>query len=378
MLGNVQKDVLEYDVACQTFRDILRTHPNEFSVTLSLAQTLLTWAYWCYRTGEFSKCIDLAIEGVTVALKLINDKEELREAWKLMGDGAYLGSLVHVDGISTLYHLINEKLSSDEFENLKGEEEDPEKTKIMLLRCNISAMEKMVALTEGDRLANSAAHFNLGLSKFRLVTVESPEPDLNSIRPILECFKKAIQSEPRNFQYWNVLGVVTARHFPSVAEKAFSRSLQINDRVPIPSGVNLIVQNAGAWTNLGIMYLMHDDDELAAQAFSRSQAIDPENSVAWLAQAILAVRRNDPLEASQLYQHAFEIGERSFVLAVLSDTNIGDCQLSIRGDCVRSMQITGSASSLTPVHGALWASDLSTAVPQRSLRAASVEFIIRA
>jgi superkiller protein 3 len=61
------------------------------------------------------------------------------------------------------------------------------------------------------------------------------------------------------------------------------------------------------------MYLIHEDDELAEQAFSRSRANDPENAVAWLAQAILAVRSNDTIEAHELYQHAFEIGERSFV-----------------------------------------------------------------
>ena len=61
------------------------------------------------------------------------------------------------------------------------------------------------------------------------------------------------------------------------------------------------------------MYLMHEDDELATQAFSRSQANDPENAVSWLGQAILAIRSNDPSEAHELYQHAFEIGERGFV-----------------------------------------------------------------
>src|SRR5438552_906562 len=61
------------------------------------------------------------------------------------------------------------------------------------------------------------------------------------------------------------------------------------------------------------MYLIHEDDELAALAFSRSQANDPENAVAWLGQAILAVRSKDPIEAHELYQHAFEIGERAFV-----------------------------------------------------------------
>ena len=69
------------------------------------------------------------------------------------------------------------------------------------------------------------------------------------------------------------------------------------------------------------MYLIHEDDELAAQAFSRSQANDPENAVAWIGQAILAVRAKDPIEAHELYQQAFEIGERSFV-SFVSDCNL--------------------------------------------------------
>jgi len=61
------------------------------------------------------------------------------------------------------------------------------------------------------------------------------------------------------------------------------------------------------------MYLIHNDNELAALAFSRSHATDPENAVAWLGQAVLARRSNDSTEARDVYQHAFEIGDRSFV-----------------------------------------------------------------
>ena len=71
-----------------------------------------------------------------------------------------------------------------------------------------------------------------------------------------------------------------------------------------------------AWANLGLMYLMNGDDELAGQALSRSQATDPENAVAWLGQAILAVRNNDPREAHELFLHSFEIGESSFVFTL--------------------------------------------------------------
>lgn len=240
--GNVQKDVLDYEQACETFRSILLDHPNEFSVSLSLAQTLLTWAFSCFRKGEFSKSIDIATEGVVVAKGLVEGKEELSEAWKLIGDASYLGSLAQVEGSCRLAHLAAEILGVaeenrnivDGVETLVDGEEKAGNTKRVLLQCNVAAMEKMVTLTGGDRLAHSSAYFNLGLAKFHLSSAQSMESTPTSVRPILECFKRAIQSEPRNFEYWNALGVVTARHFPSVAEKAFSRSLQINERVRTP------------------------------------------------------------------------------------------------------------------------------------------------
>jgi superkiller protein 3 len=234
ILGNVQKDILEFGLACQTFREILLDNPNEFSVSLSLAQTLLTWAYACFRTGEFSKSIDVAVEGVMVAQGLVKKREELSEAWKLIGDASYLGSLVQVDGSKGLLEIAADVLDmSSEVETLLDDDckEDGAEVKKRLLHCNVAAMKKVVTLTEGDRLAHSAVFFNLGLAKYRLATMETDVTTSTSVRPILDCFKKAIQSEPRNFEYWNALGVVTAGPLPSVAEKAFSRSLQINERV---------------------------------------------------------------------------------------------------------------------------------------------------
>jgi superkiller protein 3 len=216
---------------------------------LSLAQTLLTWAYSCYRGGELSKGVDIALEGILVAQGLVEGKEELSEAWKLIGDAVFLGSLVQVDGSRELLNIASQILgipngddntvvNDEDIESEDAEEIAEEAgTRTKLLRCNVAAMEKMVNLTQGDRLAHSAAHFNLGLAKYRLLQSETQDPAISSIRPILECFKKAIQSEPRNFEYWNALGVVTARHFSSVSEKAFSRSLQINEKVMLVCGL---------------------------------------------------------------------------------------------------------------------------------------------
>jgi superkiller protein 3 len=241
ILGNVQKDISDYAKASDTFRTILADHPNEFSVSLSLAQTLSTWAYASFRTGEFSKSVSIALEGVKVAGGLVEEKEELSEAWKLIGDASFLGSLVEGEPSRELAQLACSILGLQGLEingpqtEVDGDADvngSPEKElRDVLLQCNIAAMEKTVALTEGDRLAHSAAYFNLGLARYRSNTQQSLESTPDSVLPALECFKKAIQSEPRNFEYWTALGVAAARHFPSVAEKAFSRSLQINERV---------------------------------------------------------------------------------------------------------------------------------------------------
>ena len=205
-------------------------------MSLSLAQTLLAWAYACFRVGEFSKTVDIVLETLLVAQSLVEREAELSEAWKLIGDACYIGSLVCVDGINELAVNATQVLEI----HVSGRDgpldgalpvDDPGDLVKTLLKANIAAMERTVELTNGDRLAHSAAYFNLGLARFHSSTAQDLETNTEWIRPILECFKKAIHMEPGNFGYWNALGVATARHFPFIAEKAFSRCLQINERV---------------------------------------------------------------------------------------------------------------------------------------------------
>ena len=248
MFGNIQKNVLEYDTACQTFRSILQNHPDDFNVALSFAQILVRWAHRCIRAGEFSKSVCLVMEGVQLAFQLVEKREEVSEAWKLIGDSAFMASLLNTKEMSVICEIICGKLGriglasfiseihgeteANEIDKSvgDGDEKSMSKHKITLLRCSVIAMEKAVGLTEGDRFAHSAAHFNLGISKFRLATETNSELNTSSVRPILQCFKKAIQIEPGNTEYWNAIGIVATCHFPFVAEKAFSRSLQLNER----------------------------------------------------------------------------------------------------------------------------------------------------
>ena len=57
------------------------------------------------------------------------------------------------------------------------------------------------------------------------------------------------------------------------------------------------------WTNLGLLYLHHQDLELANLAFLRAQALDPNYPLAWLGQGLVASAHGHELEAEHIFEH---------------------------------------------------------------------------
>jgi len=80
------------------------------------------------------------------------------------------------------------------------------------------------------------------------------------------------------------------------------RSLHLNER------------SARTWTNLGVLYLVNSDHELAHQAFGRAQSTDPEYAHAWLGEGLIALLTGDSKEALSHYTHAVEISDSSSLI----------------------------------------------------------------
>ncbi|GAO47565.1 TPR-like protein [Saitoella complicata NRRL Y-17804] len=308
LFANVEKEMGNYEEAAGAFGAVLETRPGEFGVLVSLAETLVAWAWELIQNGFFARAAECAVK----ALETVRSVEEEKRVgsvglWKVVGDACNVFMQVqsHADAfpLALLKELFEVK-EVDAEEVIDGVAElsleevgDVEKA----MRASVAAFKRNVKGTAGDRYAHSAAWYNLGWAEHRLATHLGVPASRDS--PAVEAFKHAIKGEAKNESYWNAFGIVLGEVSPSIAQHAFIRALHLNPK------------SATIWTNLGTLYLIQDDLELANEVYSRAQSIDPEYVQAWVGQAFVAMALAEEDEARDLFEHAVEISGASFMTA---------------------------------------------------------------
>ncbi|KAI9787609.1 MAG: Superkiller protein 3 [Geoglossum umbratile] len=329
MLANVKRELGEYVDAIHGYREVLATRPGEFGVLIALAQTLVEGSWHDVETGFFGRAIEGAKDAIRVSLEIAEQSPNAFNLWKAVGDACVIFSWVQVrvgefpsEDIKT---LLEKNITVEEYElfaDVDGigkatlssyalSNEDPTGLDILAksLHAGILAHKRAIYASADDTHAQAVAWFNLGHSEYRAhVCLHSHQNTDKSRKPsrylkaAIRCFKRAIELEAGNSEFWNALGVAASQLNPKVSQHAFVRSLHLNDK------------NARVWTNLGTLYLLQNDFQLANDSFTRAQSTDPDYAHAWVGQGLLAILLGDPKEAQLLFEHAFEISDSSSVL----------------------------------------------------------------
>lgn len=322
MLANVKRELGEYEAALSGFREVLCTHPTEFGVALALLQTIVESAWRSIEFGFYGRSVNLAIEGIHVAVRILHLRKDAFDLWKSFADVCSIFSRIKSRAeempIDTVRSILEFDVDSEEYKPmsyLDGVSIEvlsmPQGTSAVKcsLHAAILANKRSIYLSAGDVHAHSIAWYNLGWAEYRAhisimestapVTAEKP---LRFLRAAVQCFKRAIEIEAGNSEFWNSLGIATAALNPKVSQHSFVRSLYLNER------------SARVWTNLGALYLAQKDQQLANAAFARAQSTDPDYAQAWLGQGILADQLGETEEAFTLFTHAFECTASSSTL----------------------------------------------------------------
>ncbi|KAF5227766.1 hypothetical protein FAUST_11556 [Fusarium austroamericanum] len=323
MLANIKRELGEYDESVALYRSVIETHPEEEGVIIALLQTTVDSALSSVEKGLFGKAIQLATETIEYAKTTSGNVFETFNFWKAIADACSVYSSVQ----SRTKHFpsdsirsILEKGSQDAYEIFvsidkvgtdvvfaQGLYADDEQPGVDLTRCihaTILCHKQGVHIASNDRHAQSVAYYNLGWAEYRAHICLPPEIRKKSssyIKAAVRSFKRAIELEAGNSEFWNALGVVTSEINPSVSQHAFSRSLYLNER------------SSAAWTNLGTLALLSGDVKLANEIFTRAQSTDPDYAHAWLGQGFVALLHGEAKEARGLFTHAMEIADASSV-----------------------------------------------------------------
>ncbi|CAN9107036.1 unnamed protein product [Alternaria alternata] len=323
MLANVNRELSEFNEALAGYEAVLASRPKEFGVSIALLQTLVEKGWHCVETGFFGEAADSATRGIEVALTITEYKPDAFNLWKAVGDACSLFTWVQeklkqfpVDLIEKVLRSKSDmKIDFDEHKDIDGLGQDAltalstdeHTTLAKVLKASILAQKRAISSCAHDIHAQAVAWYNLGWTEYRAhVCLEQEGTEgfklTTYLRAAMKCFKRAIELEAGNSEFWNSLGVITTTLSPKVAQHAFVRSLHLNER------------SVHTWTNLGALYLLQNDHELAHTAFSRAQSQDPDYSLAWVGEGIIALLTGDSNEALSHFTHAFELSESSLLL----------------------------------------------------------------
>ncbi|KAI0186436.1 tetratricopeptide [Xylaria flabelliformis] len=326
MLANVKRELGEFDEAVDLYRDVIAERPNEEGVAIALLQTMVENAVDCVDKGLFGKSVELATKTLSFSVSVPEPITHTFNFWKAVGDACSVFSQVQghacdlpVNDVrkvldlgidqETAYAILHDVDGVGmEVVFAKGKFPEDEQLGVDLTRslhATILAHKRATHVTAQDVHAQAVAYYNLGWAENRAHSCLPSSLRLRSSRyqkAAVRCFKRAIELEAGNPEFWNSLGVVTSEINPSVAQHAFVRALFLNER------------SSHAWTNLGTLALLQNDLQLANEAFTRAQSNDPDYAHAWVGQGFVALLYGDAREARGLFTHAMDISEASLLI----------------------------------------------------------------
>ncbi|KJZ76759.1 hypothetical protein HIM_03636 [Hirsutella minnesotensis 3608] len=321
MLANIRRELGEFDDSIILYQEVLKTHAEEEGVAIALMQTMMDNAMTSVEKGLYGKAVELASDTLAFSVTTSGRVRETFNFWKSVADACSIFSSVQSRTNDFPHQQIKELLQSSNqdafglFNSVdkvgtdviyaEGIYADEERTGVDLTRClhaTILCYKQAIYVSAGDSHARAVAHYNLGWAEFRGHSCLPAHLRIKSssyLRAAVRAFKRSIELESGNSDFWNALGVVTSGINPSVAQHAFVRSLHLNERSPV------------VWTNFGTLALLSGDMKLANEAYTRAQSADPDFAHAWVGQAFVALLLGDAKEARGLFTHAMDIAESS-------------------------------------------------------------------
>ncbi|KAF9456626.1 TPR-like protein [Collybia nuda] len=304
LMGDVKQQMGHFGDAIAAFKTILNTHPSEVGVLVSLGQAYLDFGRAELAEGFETRAEYSFVASIDVGMKTIHTSPGFRAvAWKTIADAILtLSERSAFDNEEKVRNTLLEVMDilPIELEQSVGVafpilRDNAPLTGTKLLEVAIAAYSYRVSLGSNEIKAGST-WYDLGIALQSWIRKQDSRENFEKAkRKATECLTQAIREDPGNDVYWASLGDAHFLVNAKMAQHAYIKALEIDSK------------NVVTWSNLGLLYLYHGDVELANEILYRAQTLDPDYSVAWIGQAMVATTNGHHFESKAMLGHAVEL-----------------------------------------------------------------------
>lgn len=235
----------QFQQAIDAFKEILVTQPSELRVLLTLAQTHLEFGRAQLAASFIARAEASFVDSVRVVLTVVDTSPGFRRiAWKTAAD-----ALFELSRMSTFYDpevvlatveevvpLVTNRPQDRLAELLSArpslDDSAPSRLSRSLLEVTLHAYSYRNSLGFLDDTAAGSGYYDLAValeSYARRNQGGSKAEDVH--KEAVKCMKEAVSADPLNDRYWHVLGDLHFLDRPKIAQHAYIKALEIDDKV---------------------------------------------------------------------------------------------------------------------------------------------------
>ncbi|KDR75408.1 hypothetical protein GALMADRAFT_98862 [Galerina marginata CBS 339.88] len=302
-IADVKQCMGLFDEAIVILKTIRDSRPDEAGILAMLAQAHLDLGRSEISDGFQIRAEETFVSGINVALDIIKRVPGFRTiAWKILADSALQLSCFSVyndeNNVRAALRAIPFPPPQDVGEQVEKivpvpsfQQDSP--LGLQVIAAAIHACLCQISLYSLNQTTNSGAWYDLSVALQAWTTKAPPSADISTAKEkVIEFLKKALHLDPLIDVYWVALGNAYLVSHARAAQHAYIKALEIDSK------------NAKTWINLGLLYFYHGDVKLANDALYRAQVLDPDNTLAWVGQFLIARANGDDADALLLLEHA--------------------------------------------------------------------------
>lgn len=289
--AKIEYRIGQVDSSIQLFNNIVNKYSDDFNALLDTAKAFIEHAVSIF-DRQVRTSYDLCTEACSYLYKALLMDNRYALIWKLFGD-LCLFMATMPEELSSIILPSNVFNRSQENYEVKG---------LQLYTYSRRCYSQALNITSKKTALNSAqVHIWYDIAKCYLKNALDSDVDKNERLEFKskaeQALKKCLSLDPKNKDFWNTMGVIKA------IEETDDQHLSYNCFV---KSLELEI-NSVAYNNLAVKCMIHNDVDLAQEAFTLSQHIDPTLVNSWVGQGLL-IKFDDPLKSNDLFYHSTTLG----------------------------------------------------------------------